>query len=333
MKKLIFLLLVIAILVGVGMANLGERRVYPLRPGIKYLFTGSRDPNNFWDDVNNVYTLNGLLEVLDVNVAGDLDVNDVNVVGELILAALTEGSILFVDANGTVIEDNANFLYNNATDTLTIENLDVNGVSVFGAGDNKTTISAAGDFSFEGHAGLGFGSMYIPGIDLVVSIGDANPTEVKDDGTTSLNDGWKPGALNDVTFPSGGDEHYLIVDKIGVYSGNWEMSAHTATGGASVLHGGIMIDDVAQRNDGEGHTHVSNSNDDQSFGGPVMIRCPNGNEEISLWVSDDNSRDIHIEHANLTIMLVAGPYITVDRMIYENGDVMLYENGDIMIYD
>lgn len=63
MKKFVFLLLVIAVLAGVGMAGLGERRVYPLRPGIKYLFTNSRDPNNWWDDVNDVYTIGGLLDL------------------------------------------------------------------------------------------------------------------------------------------------------------------------------------------------------------------------------------------------------------------------------
>lgn len=83
MKKLIFLLLVLAVLSGMVTANLGERRVYPLRPGIKYLFTNSRDPNNWWDDVNDVYTIEGLLAIIDVNLTGDLDVNDVNIVGDL----------------------------------------------------------------------------------------------------------------------------------------------------------------------------------------------------------------------------------------------------------
>ena len=102
MKKLIFLVLVLAVLAGVVMANLGERRVYPLRPGIKYLFTGSRDPNNFWDDVNDVYILNGRLEVLDINITGDLDVNDVNVAGDLTLEALTASRLLYLDADSNV---------------------------------------------------------------------------------------------------------------------------------------------------------------------------------------------------------------------------------------
>lgn len=102
MKKLIPLLLIFAVLAGVSMANLGERRVYPLRPGIKYLFTGSRDPNCWWDDVNDVYILNGMLEVLDVTVTGDLDVNDVNIVGDLTLEGLTASRLLYLDSDSNV---------------------------------------------------------------------------------------------------------------------------------------------------------------------------------------------------------------------------------------
>ena len=102
MKKLVCLILVLAVLAGVAAANLGERRVYPLRPGIKYLFTGSRDPNNFWDDVNDVYILNGMLEVLDINITGDLDINDVNIAGDLTLEGLTASRLLYLDADSNV---------------------------------------------------------------------------------------------------------------------------------------------------------------------------------------------------------------------------------------
>lgn len=101
MKKVVCLLL-IACFAGVGMANLGERRVYPLRPGIKYLFTNSRDPNNWWDDVNDIYTIEGLLDVLDINVYGDLDINDVNIVGDLTLEGLTADRLLYLDADSNV---------------------------------------------------------------------------------------------------------------------------------------------------------------------------------------------------------------------------------------
>lgn len=102
MKKLVCLVLVLTVLAGIGMAKLGERRVYPLRSGIKYLFTGSRDPNNWWDDVNDVYILNGCLEVLDINITGDLDVNDINVAGDLTLEPLTASRLLYLDADSNV---------------------------------------------------------------------------------------------------------------------------------------------------------------------------------------------------------------------------------------
>lgn len=127
MKKLVCLILVLAVLAGVAVANLGERRVYPLRPGIKYLFTGSRDPNNFWDDVNDVYILNGMLEVLNINITGDLDINDVNIVGDLILSGLTQGSILFVGADEIISEDTTNLLWNDTTNILTTSALTITG--------------------------------------------------------------------------------------------------------------------------------------------------------------------------------------------------------------
>ena len=131
MKKLIFLLLILAVLAGVGMANLGERRVYPLQPGIKYLFTNSRDPNNWWDDVNDVYILNGTFEVDDVNSSGNIliingselrfyDVGNSNYVGfeapaltadQIWILPITDGdpgSVLTTDGFGTLeFDDNA----------------------------------------------------------------------------------------------------------------------------------------------------------------------------------------------------------------------------------
>ncbi len=116
MKKLTALLLIIAVLSGVALANLGQRRIYPhVEP--KYRLTASRDPNNWWDDVNDVYTLNGLLDVLDVNITGDLDVNDVNVSGDLVLA-LTEGSVLFVGPGGLVSQDNTNLFWDDINNRL-----------------------------------------------------------------------------------------------------------------------------------------------------------------------------------------------------------------------
>lgn len=142
-----------------------------------------------------------------------------------------------------------------------------------------------------------YGHIYIPGVDVEVVIGSANPHEIKN----AAGDGWSVGEVNRVTFPTGGTEHYLTVTEAGKYDVVWSYSAHTDSGGASVIHGGVMIDDVAVRNEGEDHSHVGNANDDQSLSAVNIIDCPNGNEEISLWTTDDNSRNVHIEHANMRI--------------------------------
>jgi len=83
------------------MANLGERRVYPLRPGLKYRFTPSRDPNHWWDDVNDVKTIHGLLEVDDINTP-KFKVKDVNVTGDLTLSGLTADRLLYLDTDSNV---------------------------------------------------------------------------------------------------------------------------------------------------------------------------------------------------------------------------------------
>jgi len=101
MKKLIPLLLIFAILAGIAMANLGERRIYPLPSGIRYRFTGSRDPNNFWDDMNDVYTIHGLLEVDDINTP-KFKVKDINVTGDLTLPGLTADRLMYTDTDCNV---------------------------------------------------------------------------------------------------------------------------------------------------------------------------------------------------------------------------------------
>lgn len=151
-----------------------------------------------------------------------------------------------------------------------------------------------------------FGYMYVPGVDIVVDITDANPTEVFDDGSTSAGDGWSAGELNQVTFPTGGTEHYLTVTKAGLYSVEWDLSFQMAAPGANVeVHGGIMIDGVALRNKGEGHRTVANNTDTGNMGANAIIDCPNGNEEISLWVLNaDNNNDITVEHGNVKLDLI-----------------------------
>jgi hypothetical protein len=184
----------------------------------------------------------------------------------------------------------------------------VNGTAHMGDGVNYTQVDNAGDVTFVGGGGLVLGHMYIPGVDIIVPIGDADPEEVKDDGTTSLDDGWAAGELNLVTFPAGGDEHYLTVTKPGKYDIVWGMSFMMDGPGANIeVHGGIMIDDAAVRNKGEAHRTIANNNDTGHFGGNAIIDCPNGTEEISLWVLNaDNNVDIIVEHGDVTITMIGG---------------------------
>lgn len=165
-----------------------------------------------------------------------------------------------------------------------------------------------GDTWWVGGGGLIVGHMYIPGVDITVDITDANPTEVFDDGTVSVGDGWAAGELNLVTFPGGGTEHYLTVPKAGKYKVEWDISFQMGAPGANVeVHGGIMVDDVAIRDKGEGHRTIANNTDTGSMTGRTIVDCPNGTEEISLWVLNaDNNNDITVEHGNVYIQLIGG---------------------------
>lgn len=180
------------------------------------------------------------------------------------------------------------------------------GAELGDGGSNKMVVSATGDTHWVGSAGLIFGAMFIPGVDIIVPINSADPCEIKDDGTTSLDDGWEAGELNEATFPTGGTEHYLTVPTAGKYEVVWSMSGHTGAGGATGVHVGIMIDGVAKRNRGEGHRDVSNSNDDGNIASSCIVDCPNGTEEISLWVAVDNGNEFHAEHGTVVIKLIGG---------------------------
>ncbi len=147
-----------------------------------------------------------------------------------------------------------------------------------------------------------FGSMYIPGVDIVVVIGAATPFEVKN----AAADGWAAGELNRVTFPTGGDEHYLTVPESGKYRIIWSISGHTGAGGATSMHGGVMKNGVAIRNNGEAHRDVGNFNDDGNIASVCVTDCPLGTEQISLWVSVGNSQDFHAEHSTMDIEKMRG---------------------------
>jgi hypothetical protein len=54
-------------------AVMATRRQEPLRPTSYRFVGGINDPNAWWDDANDIYTINGRLDVNDVNVATYLD--------------------------------------------------------------------------------------------------------------------------------------------------------------------------------------------------------------------------------------------------------------------
>ncbi|KKL60706.1 hypothetical protein LCGC14_2202630, partial [marine sediment metagenome] len=142
MKKIVPILLVLATLAGIATANLGERHIYD-RAGANFKLLASRDPNNWWDDVNDVYTMNGLLDVVDVNATGTFDVNDVNVTGDFFLSGFTEGSVLFIGVDSNVAEDNTNFTWTDATDTLDVNGMTISGTRPIGLDLSSGTFATA----------------------------------------------------------------------------------------------------------------------------------------------------------------------------------------------
>lgn len=173
---------------------------------------------------------------------------------------------------------------------------------------NYAQISATGDVSFAGTAGFIYGHMDVPAAAVITvdTSGDANPVEVADDGTTSAGDGWESDYVNGTTFAVS-DLHYITVNVAGTYEVIWNMSIKTNAGPGTVIHGGITVDTTTfQRDNGEDHAHVFNNNDDISIGGVGVVDCPNGNEEISLWISNDAAQKTVVEHGNMRIKMIGG---------------------------
>ncbi len=167
---------------------------------------------------------------------------------------------------------------------------------------NIFNILGDGDTYWVGDSsGLLFGSMYAAA-EIIVPIAAANPVEVEN----AAQDGWTAGELNGVTFPGGGTEHYLTITKPGRYEILWSMSIHIIVGAGSSIHGGVMIDNVAVRDNGEAHRDIANVNDTGDMGSPCIIDLPNGNEEISLWLINDNSNNVHVFHTTVTVKQIGG---------------------------
>ncbi len=158
-------------------------------------------------------------------------------------------------------------------------------------------------------SGWPYACMFVDGTQaIIVALSTGVIAEVKDDDTTSLDDGWLAGDLNLITFPTGGDEHYLSVTKAGFYRIQWSLSFNTANPGANVeIHGGIAVDGVAIRNKAEAHRTIANNSDTGNMSGTAMIDCPNGTEQISVWLlNSSNNADVTVEHGNVSMLMVGG---------------------------
>ena len=71
--------------------------------------------------------------------------------------------------------------------------------------------------------------------------------------------------------------------------------------GGGLVYGGVMVDGVALRDNGEAHRDIANNNDTGNMGSVCIVDCPNGDEEISLWVINDLSNDLHIVHSTVSV--------------------------------
>lgn len=176
----------------------------------------------------------------------------------------------------------------------------------------KESTSGAGitinnNLSFAGSGGFIQGHMHIPAVDITVDTSaTANPVEVADDGTTSAGDGWASTYQNGTVFAAS-DLHYITITIAGTYEVIWDYSVRTAAGGGSIIHGGITIDTTTfVRDNGESHTHTFNANDDIHISSVGVIDCPNGNEEISLWISNNAGQKTIVEHGNMRVQMIGG---------------------------
>ncbi len=177
-------------------------------------------------------------------------------------------------------------------------------------GTTELSVEADGDTFWVGDGtGLPYACMYVDGTQAIeVALTSGVIAEVKDDGTTSLDDGWLAGDLNLITFPTGGDEHYLSITKAGFYRVQWSLSFNTANPGANVeIHGGIAVDGTAIRNKAEAHRTIANNSDTGNMSGTAMIEAPNGTEQISVWLlNTTNNADVTVEHGNMSMVMVGG---------------------------
>ncbi len=213
------------------------------------------------------------------------------------------------DGEGTLKSSGTNILLfgDNSTSDLIIN--DFQEVRI---GDVSTylQIEIDGDAFFVGSGtGWPYGHMYIDGAQTIIVALTANtPAEVKDDGTTSVDDGWLAGDLNLITFPTGGTEHHITITKPGIYHITWNLSFKMVTGAANTeVHGGLAVNGTALRDRCEAQRTISNNTDTGNMAGSCMIDLPNGTEQLSVWIENStNNNDADVQHGSLTATQVGG---------------------------
>lgn len=243
----------------------------------------------------------GFLDLIDYSGAANTKILQAEMdAGLLVFRALNDD--LTVRNDNILVLDHATGFVGLNTSSPDVRLQNVGATKLGDDNTNFVLVGTTGDVNFVGGAGLIFGSMYIPGVDIVVAIGGVNPVEVRN-GTS---DGWTAGELHNVTFPTGGLEHFLTITEPGRYEILWNMSFHSDTGGAQGCHGGVAIDSVAIRDNGEAHRTVTSANDSGNISAPCILDLPNGTEQISLWISNSASNDMHVEHATVTVKQIGG---------------------------
>jgi len=92
-KAAVILILIAACAAGVAVGTRRQRWVYPLPEGTRFRFVPTTDPNNWWDDANDVYTINGRLDVVDVNMSGGMIINRTSVTSSPYTVLATDNHI------------------------------------------------------------------------------------------------------------------------------------------------------------------------------------------------------------------------------------------------
>lgn len=141
-----------------------------------------------------------------------------------------------------------------------------------------------------------YGSFYATNIALTVAVAAANTAyEVSSSMTTGT-------ALRLMSF---GGDHYLQLERNGVYLVNWSMSIDTAVVG-DAIEGGFMVDGTAVEI-GTSHTSVPAGGAASAIAGSAVLPLSALNQ-ISLFVRNQTAaRDIEVQHASLTATLIRRP--------------------------